>query len=48
MRKERRVQSGGLSAAKYKGSKIADERKKVGKADQTLCGPLQSKGNHLK
>ena len=32
MRKGRRVQSGGLSAAKYKGPKMADERKKVGKA----------------
>ena len=48
MRKGRGVQSGGLSATKYKGPKIADKRKKVGKADRTLCGPLQSKGNHLK
>jgi len=48
MRKGRRVQSGGLNAAKYKGPKVADERKKVRKADRTLCGPLQSKGNHLK
>ena len=48
MRKGRRVQSRGLSAAKYKGPKMADERKKVRKADQMLCGPLQSKGNCLK
>ena len=48
MRKGRRVQSGGLSAAKYEGPKIADGRKKVGKADQMLCGSLQSKGNCLK
>jgi len=48
MRKERGVQSRGLSAAKYEGPKMADERKKVGKADQMLCGPLQSKGNRLK
>jgi len=47
-RKGRRVQSGGLSAAKYKGPKMVDGRKKVGKADQMLCGPLQSKGNRLK
>jgi len=33
MRKERGVQSGGLSATKYKGPKMADERKKVRKAD---------------
>jgi len=48
MRKERRVQSRGLNAAKYEGPKMVDERKKVRKADQMLCGPLQSKGNHLK
>jgi len=48
MRKGRRVQSGGLSAAKYKGPKMADERKKIRKADQMLCEPLQSKENRLK
>jgi len=48
MRKGRGVQSGGLSAAKYKGPKMVDERKKVGKADRMLYGPLQSKRNHLK
>jgi len=48
MRKERGVQSRGLSAAKHKGSKMADEGKKVRKADQMLCGPLQSEMNRLK
>ena len=48
MRKGRGVQSRGLSAAKYEGPKMADEREKVGKADRTLCRPLQSKGNRLK
>jgi len=33
MKKGRGVQSGELSAAKYEGPKMADERKKVGKAD---------------
>ena len=48
MRKGRRVQSEGLSVAKYEGPKMVDERKKIGKADQMLCRLLQSKGNRLK
>jgi len=44
MRKGRRVQSEGLSVAKYEGPKMVDERKKIGKADQMLCRLLQVKG----
>ena len=41
MRKGRGVQSGGLSAAKYKGPKIADERKKL---TECFVGPYKVKG----
>jgi len=43
----RGIQSRGLSTAKYEGLEIVDKREKIGKANRTFCGPLQSQGNHL-
>jgi len=40
MRKGQRIQSRGLSTAKYKGPEMANEGKKIGKADRAICGPL--------
>jgi len=36
MRKERRIQSRGLSTVKYKGLEMADKGEKIGKTDRTL------------
>jgi len=41
------IQSRGLSTAKYEGLEMADKRKKIGEANRTFCGPLQSQGNRL-
>ena len=40
MRRGRRIQSRGLSTAKYKGLEIANEGEKIGKTDEVLCRPL--------
>ena len=40
MRKRQRIQSRGLSTAKYKGLEMANEGEKIGKTDRVLCRPL--------
>ena len=47
MKGEGRVQDRGFGAAKHEGLEVADEREKIGEADQTLYGSLQSKENCL-
>jgi len=42
-----RIQSRRLSTTKHEGFEVANERKKIGETDRTLCRPLQSKRNHL-
>jgi len=38
----RRIQSRGLSTAKYKRLKMADEGEEIREIDRAFCGPLQS------
>jgi len=47
VKRRRGIQDRGLSIAKYKGLKIADEREKIREINRTFCGPLQSQGNCL-
>jgi len=47
MRRGRRIQSRGLSTAKYKGPEITDEREEVEEVNRAFCGALQSQGNCL-
>ena len=47
MRGGRRIQSRGLSTAKYERLEMANEREKIREIDKAFCGPLQSQGNRL-
>jgi len=40
VKKSRRIQNWRLSTIKYKGSQIADSRKKVREVNRTVCGAL--------
>jgi len=42
VKKERKIQSRGLSTAQYKRFKMADEGEEIREIDRTFCGPLQS------
>jgi len=39
---ERRIQSRGLSTAKYERLKMTDEEEEIREIDRVFCGPLQS------
>ena len=47
MKEERKIQSRGLSTAKYERLEMANEREKIREIDRAFCGPLQSQGNRL-
>ena len=42
MRGGKRIQSRGLSTAKYKRLKMADEGEEIREIDRAFCGPLKS------